>query len=100
MTSHPDQVIVTTESVPPLSAPALSVHHRDFPEVSAHGDSPADCAHQLVAQLSRTIDSAPSEFQRTRLEQAIEDLRGFIDNGAGGEAEERSCGTVYVDAGR
>jgi len=77
MTSNPSQVIVTTEDYPFHSVHGLSVHHRDFPEVRGEGGSPEDAAVRLAELLSRTLDSAPSDWRKEMLERAIEDVRAF-----------------------
>jgi hypothetical protein len=77
MTSDPNQVIVTTEDYPFHSVHSLSVHHRDFPEVRGEGGSPEDAAERLTELLSRTLDSAQSDWHRVMLERAIEDVRAF-----------------------
>jgi hypothetical protein len=67
----------------------LAFHHRDYPEAQGEGCSPEDAAARLIALLSRTLDSAPSDWRRECLEHAIEDVRAFIKRGgsksAGGE---------------
>ena len=77
MMSDTNQVIVTTEDYLLHSVHALSVHHRDFPEVRSEGSSPEDAAARLAGLLSRALDSAPSDWRRVILERAIEDVRAF-----------------------
>ena len=45
MMSDPNRVIVTTEDYPSHLNHALSVHHRDFPEIRGEGDSPESSRH-------------------------------------------------------
>ncbi len=78
MMPDPSRVIVTTGDYPFQSVHALSVHHRDFPEVRGEGGSPADAAAHLAELLSRTLDSVPSDWHRVILERAIEDVRAFV----------------------
>ena len=33
-------------------------HHRDFPEIKAEGESPADAAARLINQLASVLDTA------------------------------------------
>jgi len=81
MTSNPSQVIVTSEDHGRASIHSLSAHHRDFPEVRAEGESPMDAALRLAELLSVTLDSAPSDWRRQIVEQAIEDVRAFAEHG-------------------
>jgi hypothetical protein len=77
MTSDPSQVIVGTEDYPFHSVHGVSVHHRDFPEVRAEGESPECAARRLAEMLARTLDSVPSDWRRDILIRAIEDVRAF-----------------------
>jgi hypothetical protein len=77
MMSDPSQVISTTEDHAFHSVHALSVYHRNFPEVRGEGSTPEDAAARLAALLSRTLDNVPSDWRRVILESAIEDVRAF-----------------------
>ena len=79
MLSNPDQVIVTPAGHSILAVHAAAVHHRDFPEVQSEGRSPEDAATRLADLLTRTLDSAPSDWRREKLERAIEDVRAFAN---------------------
>jgi hypothetical protein len=77
MTSDPTQVISTTRDHAFHSVHALSVYHRNFPEVRGEGSTPEDAAARLAALLSRTLDNVSSDWRRVILERAIEDVRAF-----------------------
>ncbi len=77
MTSDPTQVISTTEQHAFRSVHALSVYHRNFPEVRGEGSSPEDAAARLAALLSRALDNVASDWPRIILERAIDDVRAF-----------------------
>jgi hypothetical protein len=77
MTPNPSEVIVIAESHSFLPVHGSSVHHREFPEVRGEGSSPEDAAEHLAQQLSRTLDSAPSDWRREILNRAIDDVRAF-----------------------
>jgi hypothetical protein len=77
MTSDPTQVISTTGDHVFHFVHALSVYHRNFPEVRGEGSSPEDAAARLAALLSRTLDNVSSDWHRVILERAIEDVRAF-----------------------
>ncbi len=59
-------------------ASSASVHHRDFPEIRAEGETPQDAAVHLADQLSRAIDSALTQWRREAIGQAIADIRAFV----------------------
>ncbi len=92
MSSDLSQIIVTTKTDPFRSAHGLTVHHRHFPEVRGEGDSPEEAAARLAELLSRTLDSAPSNWRRGILLRAIEDVRAFAQRERSGP----SCGLSVV----
>jgi hypothetical protein len=73
MEADKGRVIVSTGA----TAGATQLHHRDFPEIRAQGEGPADAATQLVNQLTRALDTALTKWRRDAIEQAIEDVRAF-----------------------
>lgn len=79
MLSNSDQVVVTPSGHSALEIHGSEAYHRDFPEVRGEGESPADAAARLADLLARSLDSAPSDWRRERIEQAIEDVRAFTE---------------------
>jgi hypothetical protein len=75
MDTEPSRVIVTL----PASSSAACVHHRDFPEIRAEGSSPKEAAAHLVNQLTRALDSALTDWRRDRVNEAIADVRAFVE---------------------
>ncbi|MEO6810270.1 MAG: hypothetical protein ABI353_14235 [Isosphaeraceae bacterium] len=73
MDTDQSQVIVTMGA----TAGAIQVHHRDFPEIRAHGQDAADAATQLVNQLTRALDSALTTWRRETIERAIQDVKMY-----------------------
>jgi hypothetical protein len=73
MSTDQDRVIVTTGTTPQ----ALLVHHRDFPEIRAEGETPEAAATNLVNHLTRALDSALTKWRRDAIEQAIVEVRAF-----------------------
>ena len=67
-----NQVIVTTGA----TAHTAEVHHRDFPEVRAEGETPEVAATHLANQMVKALDSAPP-WRRQAIEQAIADIQAF-----------------------
>ncbi|WP_169975281.1 hypothetical protein [Tautonia rosea] len=75
MSQGEDRVIVTAGATAGLAA----VHHRDFPEIRAEGDNPADAASQLVNHLTRALDSALTDWRRKSIELAIADVKSYAE---------------------
>jgi hypothetical protein len=86
MLSNPGQVVVVTEQHESVLLHGLSAHHRDFPEVHAEGDSPKAAASRLADLLARSLDNAPSDWRRQSLQQAIADVREFVEREIPGHA--------------
>jgi hypothetical protein len=74
MVSDASRVIVKTGAT---SSNTL-VHHRDFPEIRAEGESPEIAARNLSNQLTRALDSALTNWRRETLERAISDVLAFV----------------------
>lgn len=62
-----------------FTAGSTQVHHRDFPEIRASGESPVHAAEHLGHQLTRALDSALTVWRRQTIEQAIADVRAFAE---------------------
>jgi hypothetical protein len=78
MTANPAQIIVTAEDDIGAPAPTLQVHHRNFPEIEAEGETEQAAATNLGERLQKALDAVPDSWHRASLEQAIEDLRAFV----------------------
>ncbi len=72
------RVIVTTGT----TAHTASVHHRDYPEIRAEGETAVVAASHLVNQLTRALDSALTKWRRETIEQAIADVKAFVESGS------------------
>ncbi len=66
--------VIVTEGV---TAGNMQLHHQDFPEIRAHGESLADAAGQLANQLTRALDSALTEWRRETIQQAVADVDAY-----------------------
>jgi hypothetical protein len=73
MATEQDRVIVTTGS----TAQATLIHHRDFPEIRAEGETPAAAANNQATHLTRALDSALTKWRRDAIEQAIAEVQEF-----------------------
>jgi hypothetical protein len=78
MDAQVTQVIVTTSE----SSSAAVVHHRDFPEIRAEGGSPREAAAHLVNKLACALDSALTDWRRKRVDQAIADVKAYVEQDA------------------
>jgi hypothetical protein len=79
MTAHPDQLVVSDEDHAYAYVHSSCVHHRYLPEVRGEGPSPEDAAARLALLLSRSLDDAPSGWRREIIQQALEDVRAFVE---------------------
>lgn len=75
MDSDASRVIESTG----FTAGAVQVNHRDFAEIRGTGDSAADAGENLCNQLTRALDSALTNWRRESIEQAIADVRSYIE---------------------
>jgi hypothetical protein len=75
MDTDTNRVVVTISS----TSTAASVHHRDFPEIRAEAGSPEEAASLLVNKLVCALDSALTDWRRKTLDQAIADVRAFVE---------------------
>jgi hypothetical protein len=75
MQTDPSRVIVTLSG----SSATTIVHHRDFPEIRAEGPSPKEAAANLVNKLAAALDSALTDWRRNTVDQAIADVKAFVD---------------------
>jgi hypothetical protein len=80
MTSDLNRVIVTSGGDGYYSIHTSQIHHRNFPEVFAEGESPLRAADNLILLLDRARDGAPDPWHRQDIEQAIADVWSFIGN--------------------
>ena len=61
------------------AADAVSVHHRDFPEIRAGGPSALEAAGHLLQRFGTALHGAPNHWHRGELERAIADIQDFLD---------------------
>jgi hypothetical protein len=73
MTSEETRLIVATGA----TAHSAVIHHRDFPEIRAEGETPAGAAANLANQLTRALDSALTQWRRDTIAQALADIEAF-----------------------
>lgn len=69
-----NRVIVTSG----VTSHSTRVHHRDFPEIRADGESAKDAASHLANKLALAMDTALTDWRRQTLGQAIADVEAFV----------------------
>ena len=75
MGTETNTVIVTTGA----TARTTQVHHRDFPEIRAEGETPAIAATHLGHQLVRALDTALTPWRRETIQKAIDEVKAFAE---------------------
>ena len=79
-TSDNSPVILTVGECACSNVMCSLVHHHDFPELHAEGQSSAEAGEHLLHQLERALDSVQSGFRRVEIEKAVEDVKQFIEH--------------------
>jgi len=59
------------------TAGTSQIHHQDFPEIRADGETPTIAAAHLANQLTRALDSALTNWRRESIQLAIADVEAF-----------------------
>jgi len=74
MATDQGPVIVATGATPN----SARVHHRNFPEIRAEGETPVAAATNLANTLTRALDSALTAWRRDTIGQALADIEAFV----------------------
>jgi hypothetical protein len=62
--------VVTPDACEGRAVRTTHVHHHDFPEVRAEGESTAAAGMNLANRLDRALDNTPSDYRRAVVTQA------------------------------
>jgi hypothetical protein len=73
MVTDASRVIVATGA----TANHAQVHHRDFPEIRAEGETPEVAARNLANHLTKALDTALTQWRRETIQAAIADVEAF-----------------------
>src|SRR4051812_13079849 len=73
--ADPSKVVTNTGSV----ADATEAHHRDFPDIRAEGETPAQAGTNLIMRLTKALETAESDPQRGPIDRAIADVRAWTE---------------------
>ncbi len=57
-----------------LTSQSVSIYHRDFPEIRSEGGSLAEAKKNLALQLTRTLDSALTDWRRELIQKTITEI--------------------------
>ena len=57
-----------------LTAQAVRIYHRDFPEIRSEGGTLAEAKHNLALQLTRALDSALTDWRRDLIQKTIAEI--------------------------
>lgn len=74
MDTEANRVIVTEGA----TANTTRVHHRDFPEIQADGQTDKEAASFLVNKLAMALDTALTDWRRQTLSTALADVQAFV----------------------
>jgi hypothetical protein len=80
MDTDRNRIIVSPDVCDDRAIHATRLHHRDFPEIHAEGESVAAAGTYLANLLVRALDNAPSDYRRTVAAQALADVRAFVSH--------------------
>jgi hypothetical protein len=61
------------------STTKAEVHHHDFPELHAEGQTAAEAGAHLKHLLDRAFDNAPSDCRREAIAAALHDVEMFLE---------------------
>jgi hypothetical protein len=75
MDADPSRVILTVGA----TSHSVRVHHHDFPEIRADGQSAREAAGHLANKLALALDTALTEWRRENLGRAIADVNAFVE---------------------
>ncbi len=78
MTSKTFSVIISDGRSECHAIPTIRVHHRDFPEFWAEGNTAAEGAQNLINHLVRARAGVGSSWRRDPIDRAIHDVTEFF----------------------
>ena len=78
MTADAKKIAVTENACGSCETPTVLVFHQAFPELRISGNS----AEQLAGRLTASVDAVTNPVKRKAVEQAIIDVRAFLDREA------------------
>lgn len=74
MDTEANRVIVNAGA----TASTTRVHHRDFPEIQADGQTTKEAAFFLASKLGMALDTALTDWRRQTLSTALADVQAFV----------------------
>jgi hypothetical protein len=82
MFADPNRIMVVIGPAPET----FKAHHGDIPELHSDGESPHAAVSNLAQDLERELEGAADALHRQPLEQAIADVKAYIEQEAGVQA--------------
>jgi hypothetical protein len=79
-TSTSERVIATVGQCECHAVACCTVHHHDFPDAHAEGQTSVEAATHLLYQLRTALDSVQSGFRREAIEKAIVEVNEFVEH--------------------
>ena len=76
-TKTPEPIVISSTLAEDGAIPLVRVHHRDWPEIHAEGESVETAARNLVLQFQKNVDSSTDRWKRKAFEAAMEEVRSF-----------------------
>lgn len=58
-----------------LTSQSVMIYHRDFPEIRAEGGSLEEAKKNLALHLTRTLDSALTDWRRDLIQKTIAEIK-------------------------
>jgi hypothetical protein len=69
--------VIVTEGA---TAHTTRVHHRDFPEIQADGQTTKEAASFLASKLGMALDTALTDWRRQTVSAALADVQAFVNS--------------------
>lgn len=83
MAANPERVVVTDHACTTCGVEKIAVHHENLPELRVGGPSAAEAAERLARRLKSSLDVVVTPAKRQPVEQAIDDVRAFVEQEVG-----------------
>ncbi|MGD0040802.1 MAG: hypothetical protein ABSE84_10385 [Isosphaeraceae bacterium] len=76
-TKTPEPIVISSTLAEDGAIPLVRVHHRDWPEIHAEGESVETAARNLILQFQKNADSSTDRWKCEAFETAMEEVRSF-----------------------
>jgi len=76
-TNTPEPIVISSTLTEDGAIPLVRVHHRDWPEIHAEGESVETAARNLILQFQKNVDSSTDRWKCEAFRAAMEEVRSF-----------------------